>query len=421
MTLLVIGPSSSGKSTYILSQSPSPVDVCLGSEIPDSGINKSAAFIHYNLLHGISKSKPNQNMRQELIDEPIFRKILKSRVIHKAVVIVAPIHVMSQRALKRSSIEPELRSKSIISYPSSRTAELLHSVDLYLLYESLFEILEDHAIPFDCLSSGMQAPRERASFTKIDRVFVHKVLRGEIFSSPSELEIADAISMPGMHYQRVRLPGKRFSDVKDYGHVQEGRQKSFEQIFEFQDLRGKSILDIGCALGDFLYRAEQRGASKITGLELDSLRYNAARKITQMLCSRAQIKQLSLEAYTSDQPNIPDADMFDWVLALNVLHHISDIHAFCSQAASLARQFLAIEFPTLQDQLWHLNKPLKKAVMLLSGLPIIGVGNRGYDQRFVFTDAAVKRLVCANDPGLSLIRAVDSPIKHRRICIFARK
>ena len=116
----------------------------------------------------------------------------------------------------------------------------------------------------------------------------------------------------------------------------------------------------------------------------------------------------------------------DWVLALNMMHHVKDIHHFCEILTELSNRFIAIEFRSFAERIWREDKStlIRFVGKYLSRLrlPLVGVGDKGYDSTFAFNDSAIKTLIDSKSNGNSDLRhALDSPIEGRRIAIFERK
>jgi predicted TPR repeat methyltransferase len=80
------------------------------------------------------------------------------------------------------------------------------------------------------------------------------------------------------HYEH-RIQSQRESfDVLDWASAQSQR-KRFEVFIEHVDLEGKSLLDVGCGLGDLCIELRRRGISaSYTGLDLLEKMVNEARR-----------------------------------------------------------------------------------------------------------------------------------------------
>jgi AAA+ ATPase superfamily predicted ATPase len=161
--VLVIGPSSVGKSTLIAS----PLFVHLGLERPRIvyGTDLVAAnvppqsVVHYNMLHQVQHAKGVRNATEagwDYTTEPVFKKIVTSGLIQHCVVLVAPIKEIIERIERRKVIE-DLNPRR---YNRELWIEAMRSLDLVELYNKLFAELDRAGIPFVVLfSSGQADPR----------------------------------------------------------------------------------------------------------------------------------------------------------------------------------------------------------------------------------------------------------------------
>jgi tRNA (mo5U34)-methyltransferase len=81
------------------------------------------------------------------------------------------------------------------------------------------------------------------------------------------------------------------------------------------DLKGKTVLDIGCNAGFFSMRFKERGAARVIGIDIDPVALKQAR----FLSERAG---LSIELYERSAYDILDWGPFDIVVCVGVLYHL---------------------------------------------------------------------------------------------------
>src|SRR5437868_10158157 len=145
----------------------------------------------------------------------------------------------------------------------------------------------------------------------------------------SKAEIEKILNEEGFGYHRVNLP---------YGLHTRGRDRSRTRDLIFpKSLAGKSLLDIGSALGYFCFEAEAKGAARVLGFELDAKRFRQACLLKQIIGSEVEFQQRNI----LEQPLL---EQFDYVCFLNVIHHLDEpIHAI-HQLAAITREKLIIEF-----------------------------------------------------------------------------
>lgn len=171
MVALIVGSSNAGKSTYIRKVGYFPVAYghqLRGGDVPADGA------IHYNLLHHAFVLHRRDDLRPvwDLRDEPILDRIVASRAVRRAKVIVASLTDLHDRAARRALIEPGLAKPG--DYPRHIWGEILDRVDLPALHDRLFDLLDASNIPFEILYSD----RERGAFHRTDRALVPGHLSG---------------------------------------------------------------------------------------------------------------------------------------------------------------------------------------------------------------------------------------------------
>lgn len=408
MATLITGPSCSGKSTFIHRHG-TAANVVYGFEVATRGV-PSEALVHYNMLHhalASIKGGGEPNAECDFWEEPVFNAILSSGVVKKAIVIVTPIAELRSRMAGRTLIEPTRAEPGI--YPNALWLKVLESTDLFACYERLYEALEAAGIDIEVrFSSEYSGNQSTPDFPLSDRVNTHHNLRGIYIPPPSDEQVAEVINYPGCEYQSVLLHGNRRTNTRGFGHVGQGRKQTFDFIRD-RSLRDRSVLDVGCALGDMLFRAERFGATRLLGIELKNTRFSAAQKIRDLLHSRVCLEQANFM-------NIALQESFDDVLLLNIIHHVSDFRGFLLKAAAATKQRLIIEYPTLDDSRFQSLAPFADSI---AHLPIVGVSSNAVDQTFVFTRAALERIIA--DAGKFESEWHPSPINNREILILHRK
>lgn len=207
-------------------------------------------------------------------------------------------------------------------------------------------------------------------------------------------------------YHRVPLP---------FGLATPGQDRSDTAALVLPaSLAGKSVLDVGCALGYFSFEAEKRGAARVLGLELRDERFEQANLLKDVLGSRVEFAQKNVMTDDLGGP-------FDLVLLLNVIHHLTEPMSALRRLAEVTRGRLVVEFPTFRDE-----KFARSAGIRFPGrydkLPLIGVSSLapGTDQTFVFTPEAIRRVLTDHAKLFAGVSFVASPMSGRMIA-FADK
>ncbi len=126
------------------------------------------------------------------------------------------------------------------------------------------------------------------------------------------IEVAPGLATPGM---QINVPSQ---------------QKSLRALRGL-DLRGKSVLDIGCRDGLFSFEAEKLGAARVVGIDND-LSPGATELLIPALGSRVEMRQLNLFDLRPET-----FGRFDVVLFLGTLYHLR----YPFRALKLMRNVLA--------------------------------------------------------------------------------
>jgi hypothetical protein len=178
MSTLVIGPSCAGKSTFIHWKG-GDSGVVFGFEIKDRGVPE-AGFIHYNLLN-FAHSRKNRSCQPRaawpLYEDENFATIMASRRVKLAIVIVAPVAELKQRARDRTWIE--LTRPSLGRYPNEDWLKILDFVDLPFMYGRLFDMLRNEGVPSETIYSSSECSiPDRPGFLPSSPAFVCRNLAG---------------------------------------------------------------------------------------------------------------------------------------------------------------------------------------------------------------------------------------------------
>lgn len=212
-------------------------------------------------------------------------------------------------------------------------------------------------------------------------------------------------------YQKIELPYGLFTKGAD-------RSSTAKKIFP-DDMSGKSVLDIGCKQGYFCFEALKRGATKVLGVDVDPESIKKARLLADCLGVEASLELMDIEKE-------PIHEKFDYVLCLNVLHHLNDPISALDKLAVMTRERLILEVAGLgrYDQ-----KKLKVPFMLgfiLNRLSIIYVASNGASgrpnfQKFLITPSAIESIFLHQRGTFARIDHVPSEFHNRTISIIHKR
>jgi SAM-dependent methyltransferase len=177
-----------------------------------------------------------------------------------------------------------------------------------------------------------------------------------------------------------------------------------------KSLAGRTVLEVGCALGYFSLEAEARGAARVVGVELEEDRFRGAILLKDIKGSNVSFLQ-------RDIIRDPLDERFEYVFLLNVVHHLKEPRRALRQLASVTGECLIIEFPTSGDHKFRKTANVRLP-FLYNGLPLIGVSSlTEVDQTFVFTPPEIKRALLDHEPLFEKVDILRSPMPGRAIAM----
>lgn len=220
-------------------------------------------------------------------------------------------------------------------------------------------------------------------------------------------EIVKILQNSTFPYHRVDLP---------FGLHTPGQDRSPTRDIIFPTVMdGKSVFELGCALGYFCFEAEKRGAKRVVGVEIDENRLSCANILKKINDSSVTLRNMDILRNEI-------SEKFDYVLALNVLHHTLYPLAVLKKLSSITKEVMIIEFPTFMDPKFRKSARIFFP-LLCNYMPVIGVSSlrdNKIDQTFVFSPKALCRILLDHERLFESVDFVKSPIKGRMIA-FCRK
>lgn len=211
-------------------------------------------------------------------------------------------------------------------------------------------------------------------------------------------------------YQKIQLP---------YGLETKGddRSSTRDAIFP-DDMTGKTILDIGSLNGYFCFEALKRGAKTAVGIEVNPWYINEATLLADCLGLHAKFRLVDIEKDMIE-------GQFDYVLCLNVLHHLRDPIAALDKLIALTRERLILEVASIggaHDR--HKLKISRIISYLLSRYPLLYVeeiNKKKRGQKFFITPQAVKNLLLSHRNMFASVQILPSEHKNRSIAIAYKR
>lgn len=136
-------------------------------------------------------------------------------------------------------------------------------------------------------------------------------------------------------YQSIPLD----SDYTTPGETGDSEQRKLEMMQLPEDLRGKTVLDIGCNEGFFSFEVERRGAERILAVDKSSAAEEKFNLVKKIFGSKVEFKSLDLL-----DTNPPEIGRFDIVFFLAVLHHMRHPLLALDRVYELTKEYALIEY-----------------------------------------------------------------------------
>ena len=136
--------------------------------------------------------------------------------------------------------------------------------------------------------------------------------RGSVWT-PTAIE--QRVKQLGKWFHNLDLRGVQTAPDHFLGDYPRFKFKSFAHAIP-QDLRGKSVLDIGCNAGFYSIEMKRRGADRVVGIDFDETYLDQARFAAEI--SEMDIEFRKLSVYDVGELS----EKFDVVIFMGVLYHL---------------------------------------------------------------------------------------------------
>jgi len=233
----------------------------------------------------------------------------------------------------------------------------------------------------------------------------------------SRQDIQRFLDQEDLCYQKIDLP---------YGLSTPGRTHSSLRkkatAYTLQGCQGKTVLDIGSFLGYFSFKAQEHGAKKVVGLEINKKRCRQANIIAKL---KGVDHCISFKHTDVDQ-GLNTKEKYDVVLCLNVLHRIHNPFNLLDQLADMTKEKMIITFAGFGDddrKLLNTSSWIKKC----RNSPVIWAqpgsyylpGDKSYT--YFFSLPALKTLLLYKKPVFAKIEAINAGYKKRQTIIAHKR
>jgi tRNA (mo5U34)-methyltransferase len=128
-------------------------------------------------------------------------------------------------------------------------------------------------------------------------------------------EIRARVEQLGEWFHNLDLAGVATAPDHFLGNYPTAKWRGFQHAIP-QDLRGASVLDVGCNAGFYSIEMKRRGADRVVGIDSSDVYLAQARFATQVCGVDVELKKLSVYEVGRLQ------ERFDLVLFMGVLYHL---------------------------------------------------------------------------------------------------
>lgn len=229
----------------------------------------------------------------------------------------------------------------------------------------------------------------------------------------SREEIEALLAREKYTYQMIALP---------HGLTTPGQDRTCTADLVFPaDLTGKTVLDLGCNHGFFCFEAIRRGAARVVGIDHSPDIIRKARLLADAIGS-------AVDFQVRDVNTMALRETFDYILCLNLLHHLDNPLLSLRNMMDFARERLVIEAAGLN--LFDYFRRLEVVpffAFLMSFAPVIYVGQIPSKQngdpgklKYYFTQRAMKRIFGQASKRFARVESFDSDHKGRYIMVGHR-
>jgi 2-polyprenyl-3-methyl-5-hydroxy-6-metoxy-1,4-benzoquinol methylase len=127
------------------------------------------------------------------------------------------------------------------------------------------------------------------------------------------------------------------------------------------DMAGRSVLDIGCGTGRYMFESVRRGAIDVIGLDAAAGAVEAASRMARDLGMEKRV-----EFHQTDFMDYEPGRKFNVIFAIGYFDYILTPQAHIAKMLEHCDQFLYVSFP----KIWHPMTPIRKVRLTLNNCPV---------------------------------------------------
>lgn len=183
------------------------------------------------------------------------------------------------------------------------------------------------------------------------------------------------------------------------------------------DMRGKSLLDVGCNAGFYSFEAKRRGAARVLGVDGQRQHIRQALFVRNVLGLDVEFRRMNV--YELDRRAI---GQFDITLALGLIYHLKHLVLALENLYKVTREMLIIETAIMPPERTPESfiHPLGQSQMRLHPLAFVENPQAAKEQVFNWFLPSVEALTALlKNSGFDRIEVVE--VKNERAVLLCRK
>ena len=130
---------------------------------------------------------------------------------------------------------------------------------------------------------------------------------------------------------------------------------------EIRELRGKSVLDVGCGSGRYVFEFARRGANKIIGIDYAQEMIELAKGYAENMKEKAKCRFVCGHFKDHDF-----REQFDYTVAMGLFDYLKNPSVYLAKMKSLTRSKIIASFP----KKWTLRSLIRKIRLFWAGCPV---------------------------------------------------
>lgn len=132
-------------------------------------------------------------------------------------------------------------------------------------------------------------------------------------------------------------------------------------FLEIREIKGRSVLDVGCGSGRYALEFARRGADKVLGIDYAQTMIDIAKKYTEN-----EKQQAKCEFVCGNFINHDFREQFDYTIAMGFFDYLKTPSAYLTKMKKITSSKIVASFP----KRWTVRTIIRKIRLFLAGCPV---------------------------------------------------